>query len=59
MLGALKIVCGRTGAEEDAYEEADGEDDRVMFDASEGRDGNTPFYWSPPLQQSFREELEK
>jgi len=30
-----------------------------MFDRSEGRDGDQPFYWSSILQSSFREELEK
>jgi phosphatidylinositol 4-kinase type 2 len=58
-LGAIKVVCGRTGAE--GYDdEADMEYERALFDASEGghRD-NQPFYWSAGLQQSFREELEK
>ncbi|KAJ6586916.1 phosphatidylinositol 3 and 4-kinase-domain-containing protein [Mycena vulgaris] len=59
-LGALKIVCGRTGeAEEDVYDESDYEDERVLFDATEARDSNRPFYWSQALQESFREELEK
>lgn len=56
-LGAIKIICGRTGAE--GYDdEADMEYDRALYDASEG-DHNRPFYWSAALQQSFREELEK
>ncbi|KAJ7703208.1 phosphatidylinositol 3 and 4-kinase-domain-containing protein [Mycena rosella] len=60
LLSALKIVCGRTGeAEEDIYDEADYEDERVMFDATEARNTNRPFYWSQALQESFREELEK
>ncbi|KAJ7725829.1 phosphatidylinositol 3 and 4-kinase-domain-containing protein [Mycena maculata] len=59
-LGALKIVCGRTGeAEEDIYDDADYEDEQNMFDATETGDPNRPFYWSQALQQSFREELEK
>ncbi|KAJ7497289.1 phosphatidylinositol 3 and 4-kinase-domain-containing protein [Mycena latifolia] len=59
-LSALKIVCGRTGeAEEDMYDEVDYEDERVLFDATETRDSNRPFYWSQALQESFREELEK
>ncbi|KAJ7096330.1 phosphatidylinositol 3 and 4-kinase-domain-containing protein [Mycena epipterygia] len=59
LLGALKIVCGRTGEmEEDLYDEADYEDERVLFDATEAGE-NRPFYWSQALQQSFREELEK
>ncbi|KAJ7262182.1 phosphatidylinositol 3 and 4-kinase-domain-containing protein [Mycena haematopus] len=57
LLSALKIVCGRTGdAEED--DEADYEEEHVLFDVTEGGD-NRPFYWSQALQQSFREELEK
>lgn len=56
-LGAIKVVCGRTGTE--GYDdEADMEYERALFDASEGGH-NQPFYWSAGLQQSFREELEK
>ncbi|KAH9040670.1 phosphatidylinositol 3 and 4-kinase-domain-containing protein [Lactarius pseudohatsudake] len=56
-LGAVKVICGRTGAE--SYDdESDMEYDRALYDASEG-DPNRPFYWSAALQQSFREELEK
>jgi len=56
-LGAIKVICGRTGAE--GYDdEADMEYDRALYDASEG-DPNRPFYWSAALQNSFREELEK
>ena len=58
LLGALKIVCGKTGAEEDMYED-DVEDERVLYDASESRSPDRPFYWSAALQRSFREELEK
>ncbi|KAI0051900.1 hypothetical protein FA95DRAFT_1484684 [Auriscalpium vulgare] len=58
-LGAVKVVCGRTGAEEDVYDEAEAEDERVLYDATESHDTTRPFYWSAPLQQSFREELEK
>ncbi|THH04986.1 hypothetical protein EW146_g10024 [Bondarzewia mesenterica] len=57
-LGALKIVCGKTGAEDDMYDD-DVEDERVLFDATESNNSDRPFYWSPALQQSFREELEK
>ncbi|KAJ6625668.1 phosphatidylinositol 3 and 4-kinase-domain-containing protein [Mycena sp. CBHHK59/15] len=57
-LSALQIVCGRTGETEDMYDDADYEDERVMFDATEAGDSR-PFYWSQVLQQSFREELEK
>ncbi|KAI9509402.1 phosphatidylinositol 3 and 4-kinase-domain-containing protein [Russula earlei] len=56
-LGAIKVICGRTGAE--GYDdEADMEYERVFFDVSQGG-YNQPFYWSAALQQSFREELEK
>ncbi|KAI0277425.1 hypothetical protein BGY98DRAFT_1089954 [Russula aff. rugulosa BPL654] len=56
-LGAIKVICGRTGAE--SYDdEADMEYERALFDASEGGH-NQPFYWSADLQRSFREELEK
>lgn len=37
----------------------DYEDERVLFDATEAGDAQTPFYWNQALQQSFREELEK
>lgn len=58
-LSTLKIVCGRTGErDEDPYDEADYEEERVLFDASETTD-SMPFYWSQTLQESFREELEK
>jgi phosphatidylinositol 4-kinase type 2 len=57
-LSALKVVCGKTG-EEDLYDDADQEDDQVLFDASEESESQRPFYWSQALQQSFREELEK
>jgi len=56
-MGALKVVCGRTGDMEDVYD--DYEDERVLFDATESNNGNRPFYWSQALQESFREELEK
>lgn len=58
-LGAIKVICGRTGTE--GYDdEAEMEYERALFDASEGgHSGNQPFYWSADLQQSFREELEK
>ena len=58
-LGALKVVCGRTGDTEDLYEEAEYEDERVLYDATESSQNHAPFYWSQTLQQSFREELEK
>ncbi|KAI0305692.1 phosphatidylinositol 3 and 4-kinase-domain-containing protein [Multifurca ochricompacta] len=56
-LGAIKVICGRTGTE--GYDDdADMEYERVLYDASEA-DYSHPFYWSAALQQSFREELEK
>jgi len=55
-LGAMKVICGSTGDNEDVYD--DYEDER-LFDATESNNGNGMFYWSAPLQQSFREELEK
>ncbi|KAH9839416.1 phosphatidylinositol 3 and 4-kinase-domain-containing protein [Rhodofomes roseus] len=58
LLSTLKIVCGRTQDEEDMYDEDDREDERYLFDASESRT-NEPFHWTPALQDSFREELEK
>ncbi|KAF5317154.1 hypothetical protein D9611_003908 [Ephemerocybe angulata] len=58
-LGALKIICGRTGETEDAYDEADFEEEQVLYDATEEHDVQRPFYWSQSLQQSFRDELEK
>ncbi|GBE81198.1 Phosphatidylinositol 4-kinase lsb6 [Sparassis crispa] len=57
-LSTLKIICGKTGEEEDMYDEDDREDERVLFDVTETRTGQ-PFYWSPALQDNFREELEK
>lgn len=55
LLSAIKVICGKTGDPEDVYE--DYEEER-LFDATEA-DPQTPFYWTPSLQQSFREELEK
>ncbi|KAK0485950.1 phosphatidylinositol 3 and 4-kinase-domain-containing protein [Armillaria novae-zelandiae] len=55
LLSAVKVICGKTGDPEDVYE--DYEEER-LFDATEA-DPQTPFYWTPSLQHSFREELEK
>ncbi|KAG6845386.1 hypothetical protein H0H87_009733 [Tephrocybe sp. NHM501043] len=60
VLNTLKIVCGRTGDMEDAYDDSDYDDERVMYDASDSSNNSErPFYWSQVLQKSFREELEK
>ena len=55
-LTALKIVCGKTGAEDDYYDDDDVTE--RLYDRSESHSGE-PFYWTPALQDSFREELEK
>lgn len=54
----MKIMCGKTGVEDDYLDEEDREEEQVLFDATENLP-NQPFYWSPALQDSFREELEK
>jgi hypothetical protein len=59
ILTTLNIMCGKTGDTDDLYDEADYEDERVLFDATEAHDAERPFYWTQTLQQSFREELEK
>ncbi|KAM5530963.1 hypothetical protein V8D89_015370, partial [Ganoderma adspersum] len=56
-LGVLKVVCGKTGAEED-YDDDDDPDRSMLYDRTESRSGE-PFYWTPALQDNFREELEK
>lgn len=56
-LNILRICCGRTGDDEDFYDE-EHEHEHRLFDVSEGL-GNRPFYWTTALQDSFREELEK
>jgi hypothetical protein len=57
-LNALRVICGRTGEEEEFYDEEERENDRRLFDVSESPTGR-PFYWTTALQDSFREELEK
>jgi phosphatidylinositol 4-kinase type 2 len=57
LLSALNVICGKTGNEDDMYDDAD--EDRVLYDATEEANVNRPFYWSGALQQSFTEELEK
>ncbi|KAF9071700.1 phosphatidylinositol 3 and 4-kinase-domain-containing protein [Rhodocollybia butyracea] len=55
-MSGLNLLCGRTGDIEDSYD--DYEEER-LFDATESTNGPRDFYWSPALQRSFREELEK
>ncbi len=55
---AVKVVCWRTGEDDDLFDEEDREDERVLFDVTESQT-DEPFYWSPALQDNFREELEK
>ncbi|OCH91462.1 hypothetical protein OBBRIDRAFT_792290 [Obba rivulosa] len=57
-LTTLKIACGKTGEEDEMFDEDDREDERVLFDVTESMTGE-PFYWTPALQDNFREELEK
>ncbi|RDX55174.1 hypothetical protein OH76DRAFT_1429594 [Lentinus brumalis] len=57
-LAAMKVVCGSTGAEDDGYDDDDDADSRMLYDRTESRTGE-PFYWTPALQDNFREELEK
>lgn len=58
-LNAFRIICGRTGDADELFDDADYEDERHLFDATETDDIQRPFYWSQTLQQNFREELEK
>lgn len=57
-MSAMKVVCGRTGQEDDLYDEDDSEEQSLVFDEVAG-DSGRPFYWTRQLQSSFREELEK
>lgn len=54
----MKIVCGKTGVEEETWDEDEREDERALFDATENV-SNSEFYWTQGLQDNFREELEK
>jgi phosphatidylinositol 4-kinase type 2 len=56
-LSTLKILCGKTGNEDELYDEVDQDEEQGLFGGSE--DEGRPFYWTQALQQSFREELEK
>ena len=53
----MNVVCGKTGAEEE-FDDDDDDVDHRLYDSSESRTGD-PFYWTPALQDNFREELEK
>lgn len=53
---ALSVICGKTGDEDSVYD--DEPDNELLFDSSVDHSDH-PFHWSPPLLQSFREELEK
>lgn len=56
VMGALQIVCGRTGEENELHEEdEDDEQIRALYNFEDTRN----FYWSLALQQDFRLELEK
>jgi phosphatidylinositol 4-kinase type 2 len=57
-MSAMKVICGRTGQEDDLYDEDDSEEQSMIFD-QDGSDSGRPFYWTRQLQLSFREELEK
>lgn len=54
----MNIVCGKTGVEDETWDEEEREDERVLFDATENV-SNSEFYWTSGLQDTFREELEK
>lgn len=56
-LSALKIICGKTG--DDENDDVDPEEEHTLFDATEDDDTYRTFHWSRALQQNFREELEK
>ncbi|KAJ3845446.1 phosphatidylinositol 3 and 4-kinase-domain-containing protein [Lentinula raphanica] len=56
LLSGVNALCGRSGDVDDFYE--DYEEER-LFDATESMNGPRDFYWTPSLQRSFREELEK
>lgn len=58
-LSALKVLCGKTGDEDEYFDPEDADEERALFDVNDGDGSNYPFYWSTVLQQSFREELEK
>ena len=54
----MRVMCGKTGDEDDFFDPDDVDEERALFDV-DGDGSSYPFYWSTTLQQSFREELEK
>lgn len=54
----MRVVCGRTGPEEDILDDDDDDGQSILYDQTTSPDGR-PFYWTRQLQRSFREELEK
>lgn len=56
---AAKIICGKTGAEDEGWDEEEREEERMLFDATETASDSDEFYWTPALQDNFRQELEK
>jgi phosphatidylinositol 4-kinase type 2 len=60
-LSAIKVICGRTGGENDGeydYEEEEEEEAaQDMYGSFIGSDST--FHWTPTYIQEFREELEK
>ncbi|KAJ4483446.1 phosphatidylinositol 3 and 4-kinase-domain-containing protein [Lentinula aciculospora] len=57
MISGVTAICGgRSGDVDEFYD--DYEEER-LFDATESMNGPREFYWTPALQRSFREELEK
>ncbi|KAI6026296.1 phosphatidylinositol 3 and 4-kinase-domain-containing protein [Pisolithus microcarpus] len=56
-LSALKIICGKTG--DDENDDVDSEEEHMLFDAGEDDDTYRTFHWSRTLQQDLRDELEK
>jgi phosphatidylinositol 4-kinase type 2 len=59
-LSAVKVICGRTGADGDGdgeYDYEEEEETRLMFGSYVGEESS--FHWTPTYIQEFREELEK
>ncbi|KAJ3896253.1 phosphatidylinositol 3 and 4-kinase-domain-containing protein [Lentinula edodes] len=56
VISGVTAICGRSGDVDEFYD--DYEEER-LFDATEFMNGPREFYWTPSLQRSFKEELEK